>query len=236
MCRKSIEKLENIRPRLEKAYLEVVKAERAALQEAERLQKEESIRKEEAGRLQKLKSEQQQSILQSVKSSPEINMYPSISHEAIIAPVAASVSSYNLPASYAPENRYKEANETLKSLQDRMGISNEMQIQSSTTPLNHIVEAPPKYFSESGESLRPVHVPQCLISRFLQLASNNTYNNLETCGVLAGKLHHNEFTITCLIIPKQVATSDTCAMINEEEIITAQDSLDVMSLGWIHVC
>ena len=227
--------MENIRPRLEKAFSDAIEAERVALQEAERLHKEESIRKQEAERLQKLKVEQEKATLPSAKSSPEINTSPSLTHESVIAPLAASVSSYTLPTAYVPENRYKETNETLKSLQDRMGISSQPQINTSINPVNHVSEFTPKYFSESGESLRPVHIPQCLISRFLQLASNNTHNNLETCGVLAGKLHHNEFTITCLIIPKQVATSDTCAMINEEEIITAQDSLDVMSLGWIHV-
>lgn len=231
MCKKSIDKLENIRPRLEKVYLEASNAERDAHLETERLKIEDSIRKEEVNRLQKLKSDQERITLSSVKSSPEMNMYPAISQET----VTASVSSYNLPSANVPENRYKETNDTLKSLQDRMGISSTQHIQSSLLPANPTKEYSPRYFAENGEPLRPVHVPQGLILRFLQLAANNTYNNLETCGVLAGKLHHDEFTITCLIIPKQVATSDTCAMINEEEIITAQDSLDVMSLGWIHV-
>jgi hypothetical protein len=92
-----------------------------------------------------------------------------------------------------------------------------------------------RYFSENGQALRLVRVPVCIIDRFLQLASQNTRNNLETCGVLAGKLQHDIFTITTLIIPKQSATSDTCAMSNEEEIVETQDALDVLSLGWIHV-
>ena len=235
MCRKSIDKLENIRPRLEKLYSELVEAERIAALEIERLQEREIVKKEETDRLQKLKSEQEKLNLSSAKSSPEINMNPNISQDALIAPMVASVSGYNLSSANVPESRYKETNDTLKSFQDRMGMPYVPQIQLSHVSVNPTVETLPKYFSENGEPLRPVHIPQGLIASFLQLAANNTRSNLETCGVLSGKLHHDEFTITCLIIPKQVATSDTCAMINEEENITAQDSLDVMSLGWIHV-
>lgn len=93
----------------------------------------------------------------------------------------------------------------------------------------------PKYFSESGRPLRPVHIPEGIISKFLAIASQNTQRNIETCGIIVGKLHKDEFTVTCLIIPKQEGTSDTCHMTNEEEMVDVQDRLDVMSLGWIHV-
>lgn len=92
-----------------------------------------------------------------------------------------------------------------------------------------------RFFSESGRPLRPVHIPASIIDRFLAIAEENTRRNIETCGVIAGKLHQDEFTVTCLIIPKQSGTSDTCSMTNEEEIVEAQDNLDVMTLGWIHV-
>lgn len=36
--------------------------------------------------------------------------------------------------------------------------------------------------------LRKVHIPGELISHFLRLASDNTRKNLETCGILAGRL------------------------------------------------
>mgnify|MGYP002142455825 CR=1 FL=1 len=93
----------------------------------------------------------------------------------------------------------------------------------------------PQYLSEGGQPLRCVRVPGCIVQQFLQLAGPNTRSNLETCGVLAGRLQHDVFTITTLIVPKQTATSDTCAMSNEEEIVDTQDRLDVLSLGWIHV-
>lgn len=96
-------------------------------------------------------------------------------------------------------------------------------------------KAQPKYFSESGRPLRPVHVPDSIISKFLAIANHNTQRNIETCGIIVGKLHKDEFTVTCLIIPKQEGTSDTCHMTNEEEMVDVQDRLDVMSLGWIHV-
>ena len=237
MCRKSISKLENIRPRLEQAYVDALTAEKAAIEEADRVKQEQFALKEESERLRKLKSEHS-SFNQRNNSSPEIS-----NCNGSAAAAASSVSHYSLPPAYLPTcntlpnpiHLDKETNFALKAMQERVGISNLNQINALSSVDMSPTASAPKYFSENGEALRPVHVPQCIISKFLQLAAQNTNNNLETCGVLAGKLQHNEFTITCLIIPKQVATSDTCAMINEEEIITAQDSLDVMSLGWIHV-
>lgn len=82
--------------------------------------------------------------------------------------------------------------------------------------------------------LRRVHIPDSIVNKFLDLASHNTRKNLETCGVLAGKLAHDEFTITTLIIPKQTSTSDTVTMLNEEDILEVADQRDLMTLGWIH--
>ncbi|KAI3936855.1 hypothetical protein MKW92_033565, partial [Papaver armeniacum] len=42
-----------------------------------------------------------------------------------------------------------------------------------------------------------------MMDAFLRLAQANTKKNLETCGVLAGKLKNKVFHITTLIIPKQ---------------------------------
>lgn len=89
-------------------------------------------------------------------------------------------------------------------------------------------------YLENGMPLRKVSIPDSIVHRFLDLAAHNTRRNLETCGVLAGKLSHDEFTITTLIIPKQTATSDTVAMLNEEEILEVADQRDLMTLGWIH--
>lgn len=208
----------------------------------EKIKAEEDKLISEKNRLEKLKLEKKTQLsvenIQNEISIPPETKIPI--HHIETLPVAAD--GYNLPTNTPipsfnalPHLSGKQANDTLKALRDRMGLSAYSQIHPSSPLEDKPTSKIPKYFSENGEALRPVHVPQALISKFLQLASRNTQSNLETCGVLAGKLHHDEFTITCLIIPKQVATSDTCAMINEEEIISAQDSLDVMSLGWIHV-
>lgn len=42
--------------------------------------------------------------------------------------------------------------------------------------------------SSSSYNLRQIIVPGNLTRRFLEQAQRNTSNNLETCGILAGKL------------------------------------------------
>lgn len=99
----------------------------------------------------------------------------------------------------------------------------------STTP----VQAP-RFFSESGAPLRHLQMPSSLVPTFMNLAAHNTKRGIETCGVLAGRLSKDAFTLTHLIVPKQEGTTDTCAMVAEEEILEAQDRLDLLTLGWIH--
>ncbi|RZC84618.1 hypothetical protein C5167_047400, partial [Papaver somniferum] len=77
--------------------------------------------------------------------------------------------------------------------------------------------------------------PANMMEGFLRLAQENTKKNLETCGVLAGKMENKVFHITTLIIPKQEATSDSCSAMNEEELFEFQDKLSIFPLGWIHV-
>lgn len=81
---------------------------------------------------------------------------------------------------------------------------------------------------------RLVIIPSDLTSKFLQLASSNTAKNLETCGILTGKLSHNTLRITHLVIPKQSATPDSCTTECEEEMFDVQDKYDLITLGWIH--
>ncbi|KAB7504158.1 STAM-binding protein-like A [Armadillidium nasatum] len=82
--------------------------------------------------------------------------------------------------------------------------------------------------------LRPIMLPHELMSRFLTLAAVNTGKNIETCGVLAGKMAANKFLITHLLIPQQVGTSDSCTTQHEEELFDQQDKYDLITLGWIH--
>eukprot|EP00794_Sanderia_malayensis_P016941 gene16942-18648_t len=82
--------------------------------------------------------------------------------------------------------------------------------------------------------MRRIYIPDELISKFLSIASSNTRMNLETCGILTGRLARNLFHITHLVIPKQTATSDSCTTSNEEEMFDVQDKHDLVTLGWIH--
>lgn len=70
---------------------------------------------------------------------------------------------------------------------------------------------------------------------FQSLAQKNTTQNIETCGVLTGRLEKNELIITHMILPKQKGTSDSCATMNEEEIFDYQDQHNLITIGWIHV-
>ncbi|RZB41167.1 STAM-binding protein-like, partial [Asbolus verrucosus] len=82
--------------------------------------------------------------------------------------------------------------------------------------------------------LRAVIVPSKVMVQFQSMAQKNTINNIETCGVLAGKLAKNELIITHMILPKQKGTSDSCTTMNEEEIFDFQDQQNLITIGWIH--
>jgi len=86
----------------------------------------------------------------------------------------------------------------------------------------------------STPGLKKVVVPASLLNEFIVLAHSNTENNIETCGILAGKLAHNQFWITHLLIPKQKGNSDSCTTQNEEELFEVQDKHNLVTLGWIH--
>ncbi|KAL5723704.1 ubiquitinyl hydrolase 1 [Ranunculus cassubicifolius] len=73
-----------------------------------------------------------------------------------------------------------------------------------------------------------------LMEDFLELAKDNTNNDLETCGVLGAYLKNGVFYVTTLIIPKQEATSSSCQASNEEEIYAVQHENSLFPLGWIH--
>ncbi|KAI5702879.1 hypothetical protein M8J76_001038 [Diaphorina citri] len=84
------------------------------------------------------------------------------------------------------------------------------------------------------DHLRPVVIPAALLSSFLVLAQRNTDMNVETCGILAGRLVQSELHITHLLIPKQAGTADSCITHHEEEIFACQDKYNLITLGWIH--
>ncbi|NXM88313.1 STABP protein, partial [Oenanthe oenanthe] len=88
--------------------------------------------------------------------------------------------------------------------------------------------------SAGVDVLRQVIVPRELCHKFLQLADANTARGVETCGILCGKLMRNEFTITHVIVPKQLGGPDSCTTESEEELFIIQDQHGLVTLGWIH--
>ncbi|XP_017296239.1 AMSH-like protease isoform X2 [Kryptolebias marmoratus] len=88
--------------------------------------------------------------------------------------------------------------------------------------------------SQRVEGLRRVVIPRDLMYRFLLLADSNTTRGIETCGVLCGRLTHDEFLLTHVVIPKQSAGPDFCDMENVEELFSFQDQQKLLTLGWIH--
>ncbi len=84
-------------------------------------------------------------------------------------------------------------------------------------------------------NLRTIYMPSDLSERFLDRAKTNTNKNIETCGILAGRLSQNVFVLSHCIIPKQSGTSDTCNTEDEHEIFEVVDQLNLITLGWIHV-
>lgn len=88
-------------------------------------------------------------------------------------------------------------------------------------------------YSGSGGQLRKVEVPAMLMAKFMSIADPNTSANIETCGVLTGKLAQNKFKVTHLLIPKQSGTSDSCSTVGEEAIFDYQEKHDLITLGWV---
>lgn len=77
-------------------------------------------------------------------------------------------------------------------------------------------------YSFSDTKRRPVQIHEEMLFVFESIANNNTKHNKETCGVLAGVFKNRLLVVTSLIIPKQQGMSDSCEMLNEEELFALQ--------------
>lgn len=87
-------------------------------------------------------------------------------------------------------------------------------------------------------------LPSNLTTKFRKLATNNTFQNIETCGFLFGKKiepkgqfplsDKTKYQISHLFIPKQTGTSDTCTPIDEMSTMLFACQNDLIQLGWIH--
>ncbi|EZA58542.1 STAM-binding protein [Ooceraea biroi] len=92
----------------------------------------------------------------------------------------------------------------------------------------------PSLLTSDALSLRDIILPTKLMNNFLMLSYDNTINNKETCGILAGRLERNKLLVTHLLIPEQTGTPDSCTTHNEENIFDYQDQHNLITLGWIH--
>ena len=84
-----------------------------------------------------------------------------------------------------------------------------------------------------ARELKTVSFPRDCLNRFTSIASINTARNRETCGLLLGKDNNGRFVVTTLLIPKQHATSDTCAMDEEELVMQFTEERSLITLGWV---
>ena len=83
-------------------------------------------------------------------------------------------------------------------------------------------------------TLRTLVLPDTLCSTFLRLASPNTARNVETCGILVGRIVKGELVCDRLLVPNQTGSSDTCTTTNEDEIWEYCSSKELCTFGWIH--
>ncbi|KAK2043098.1 Mov34/MPN/PAD-1 family protein [Colletotrichum somersetense] len=92
----------------------------------------------------------------------------------------------------------------------------------------------PAAYLENGDPIRPVFLPTQLRDRFLSIASENTRKGLEMCGILCGRPVNNALFISCLLIPEQKSTPDTCETENESTMLDYCINEDLLMVGWIH--
>ncbi|KAM4852601.1 AMSH-like protease isoform 2-T4 [Thomomys bottae] len=128
-------------------------------------------------------------------------------------------------------------NALLNVLADQPDKSNATSYAGHSPPVNRALKPAATLSAVQNlvvEGLRCVVLSRDLCHKFLLLAESNTVRGIETCGILCGKLTHNEFTITHVIVPKQSAGPDYCDVENVEELFRVQDQHDLLTLGWIH--
>uniref|UniRef100_H2Y550 MPN domain-containing protein n=1 Tax=Ciona savignyi TaxID=51511 RepID=H2Y550_CIOSA len=88
--------------------------------------------------------------------------------------------------------------------------------------------------SKNQYGLRTILSPADLPQKFMALVHTNTARNIETCGVLFGKLANEVFVLTHVLIPHQKGAPDSCDTTREEDMWDFQDQYNGICLGWIH--
>ncbi|KAF0923484.1 hypothetical protein E2562_006372 [Oryza meyeriana var. granulata] len=88
--------------------------------------------------------------------------------------------------------------------------------------------------SSASVNLHDMQISVRLTDEFMELAKENTSNNVETCGILGSSFREGTYYVTMLIIPKQEATAHSCQAVNEEEIHAILSEQSLYPAGWIH--
>ncbi|KAN0109033.1 hypothetical protein V8E52_009667 [Russula decolorans] len=105
---------------------------------------------------------------------------------------------------------------------------------SVSSMFRHTSHSTPHGFDFVAPNLKTVSFPRNCMNWFTSIASINSAKSRETRGLLLGKDKGGRYVVTTLLIPKQYATSDTCA-IEEEELVTQfTEERSLITLGWIH--
>ncbi|RMX61231.1 hypothetical protein pdam_00007358 [Pocillopora damicornis] len=223
--------------------------EQLMVEEARKKEEEETKRKEFEKREAEEKARKalaaQQIATQHNNTSRPHTETPSVTPSAppliedYLAPPTSYQESSGSPNSIVGNNQREhgtpsDKNQTHSTMPSPPSYSSLFSVQTPSVPTIDRSTKPVMSADASSSGLRKMHVPAELISQFLRLASNNTRKNLETCGILAGRLQSNMFCITHLLIPKQTSTSDSCTTLNEEDLFDYQDSHNLITLGWIH--
>jgi len=106
-------------------------------------------------------------------------------------------------------------------------------------PQSHsTLQSTPRRSDPVAQNLKTVSFPLDCMNRFTSIASINTEKNRETCGLLLGKDKGGRYVVTTLLIPRQHATSDTCAIDEEELVAQFAEERSLITLGWVcrHLC
>lgn len=88
--------------------------------------------------------------------------------------------------------------------------------------------------SSASSNLHDMQISVRLTAEFMELAKQNTSNNLETCGILGASFRDGTYFVTMLIIPKQEGTAHSCQAVSEEEIHAVLSEQSLYPAGWIH--
>ena len=79
-----------------------------------------------------------------------------------------------------------------------------------------------------------VGMPHDTVTSFLQVAAQNSENNVETLGLLAGWQGEQGAHITHLVVPLQQGDSASCECLGEALVAQCFQEHGVIQLGWIH--